>query len=312
MHENKIKNDAKKYIFHMNKIIVTTLILVMAAVMTPAWASKTSVSMKGDTTTVIEDGDTTRLVGGINIGKIIERVLDDTIVTPGDASAADDDAATPAVEREAERHEARTRQAMAQSMVQNIVGYCVTGAIIIIFFSLLFYYLHRKAKYRMMEKAIENNYPLPGTPMAENHLGNMPPAPQPQPQPQEQSQPQQQPVVGQQPMAGGMPNLGFRDVQPYLDWVSFKRSFILIAVGVALMLFFAAAGTIEMVALMSILVLIGAAQSIINYQQQKQLIVRQLWQQQQQQQAQQAPQPPVTPQQPPVFHPNDENTNPNA
>ena len=58
----------------MNKVIVTLLLLLSASAVTPAWSSKTSVSMKGDTTTVIEDGDTTRVVGGINIGKIIERV----------------------------------------------------------------------------------------------------------------------------------------------------------------------------------------------------------------------------------------------
>ena len=42
----------------MNKVIVTLLLLLSASAVTPAWSSKTSVSMKGDTTTVIEDGDT--------------------------------------------------------------------------------------------------------------------------------------------------------------------------------------------------------------------------------------------------------------
>ncbi len=59
----------------MNKVIVTLLLLLSASAVTPAWSSKTSVSMKGDTTTVIEDGDTTRVVGGINIGKIIEPMM---------------------------------------------------------------------------------------------------------------------------------------------------------------------------------------------------------------------------------------------
>lgn len=272
----------------MNKIIVTLLIFLTACTVMPAWGSKTSVSMKGDTTTVIENGDTTRVVGGINIGKIIERALGDTVVSPGD-DAEDVETAADAAEgyynREADM---RTRQAMMQNMVQNIVGYTVVGAIFIIFFSLLFYYLHRKAKYRMMEKAIENNYPLPGTPV----MGQETPI-QPQPQP-EGSHPQPQP----QPQVAGLARLSFNGVQPYLDWRSFHRSFILIAVGVALMLFFAAAGSIEMVALMSILVLIGAAQALINYQQQKQMIARQLWQQQH------GPQPPVQqPQQPPVFKP---------
>ncbi len=180
---------------------------------------------------------------------------------------------------------------MMQEMVQNIVTCTVVGVIFIIFFSLLFYYLHRKAKYRMMEKAIENNYPLPGTPM----MGRQAPV-QSQPVAQPQSQSQPQPAAPQPPVAG-LANLGFNNVQPYLDWRSFHRSFMLIAVGVALMLFFAAAGSIEMVALMSILVLIGAAQALINYQQQKQVIARQLWQQQHGQQ------PAAQPQQPPVFKP---------
>ncbi len=277
----------------MNKVIVTLLLLLSASAVTPAWSSKTSVSMKGDTTTVIEDGDTTRVVGGINIGKIIERALGDTLVSTADSAedveGADDDAAAYD-NREANM---RARQAMMQEMVQNIVTCTVVGVIFIIFFSLLFYYLHRKAKYRMMEKAIENNYPLPGTPM----MGRQAPVqsqPVAQPQSQSQSQPQSAPP---QPPVAGLANLGFNNVQPYLDWRSFHRSFMLIAVGVALMLFFAAAGSIEMVALMSILVLIGAAQALINYQQQKQVIARQLWQQQHGQQ------PAAQPQQPPVFKP---------
>ena len=277
----------------MNKVIVTLLLLLSASAVTPAWSSKTSVSMKGDTTTVIEDGDTTRVVGGINIGKIIERALGDTLVSTADSAedveGADDDAAAYD-NREANM---RARQAMMQEMVQNIVSCTVVGVIFIIFFSLLFYYLHRKAKYRMMEKAIENNYPLPGTPM----MGRQAPVQsQPVAQPQSQPQSQSQPAAPQPPVAG-LANLGFNNVQPYLDWRSFHRSFMLIAVGVALMLFFAAAGSIEMVALMSILVLIGAAQALINYQQQKQVIARQLWQQQHGQQ------PAAQPQQPPVFKP---------
>lgn len=279
----------------MNKVIVTLLLLLSASAVTPAWSSKTSVSMKGDTTTVIEDGDTTRVVGGINIGKIIERALGDTLVSTADSAedveGADDDAAAYD-NREANM---RARQAMMQEMVQNIVTCTVVGVIFIIFFSLLFYYLHRKAKYRMMEKAIENNYPLPGTPMMGRQAPvQSQPVAQPQSQPQSQSQPQ--PAAPQPPVAG-LANLGFNNVQPYLDWRSFHRSFMLIAVGVALMLFFAAAGSIEMVALMSILVLIGAAQALINYQQQKQVIARQLWQQQHGQQ------PAAQPQQPPVFKP---------
>ena len=275
----------------MNKVIVTLLLLLSASAVTPAWSSKTSVSMKGDTTTVIEDGDTTRVVGGINIGKIIERALGDTLVSTADSAEDVDGAADDADAYDNREANMRARQAMMQEMVQNIVTCTVVGVIFIIFFSLLFYYLHRKAKYRMMEKAIENNYPLPGTPM----MGRQAPVQsQPVAQPQSQSQPQSAPP---QPPVAGLANLGFNNVQPYLDWRSFHRSFMLIAVGVALMLFFAAAGSIEMVALMSILVLIGAAQALINYQQQKQVIARQLWQQQHGQQ------PAAQPQQPPVFKP---------
>ena len=279
----------------MNKVIVTLLLLLTASAVTPAWSSKTSVSMKGDTTTVIEDGDTTRVVGGINIGKIIERALGDTLVSTADSAEDVDGAADDADAYDNREANMRARQAMMQEMVQNIVTCTVVGVIFIIFFSLLFYYLHRKAKYRMMEKAIENNYPLPGTPMMGRQAPvQSQPVAQPQSQPQSQSQPQ--PAAPQPPVAG-LANLGFNNVQPYLDWRSFHRSFMLIAVGVALMLFFAAAGSIEMVALMSILVLIGAAQALINYQQQKQVIARQLWQQQHGQQ------PAAQPQQPPVFKP---------
>ena len=178
----------------MNKVIVTLLLLLTASAVTPAWSSKTSVSMKGDTTTVIEDGDTTRVVGGINIGKIIERALGDTLVSTADSAEDTEGAADDAAAYDNREANMRARQAMMQEMVQNIVTCTVVGVIFIIFFSLLFYYLHRKAKYRMMEKAIENNYPLPGTPM----MGRQAPVqsqPIAQPQSQSQSQSQSQPAA---------------------------------------------------------------------------------------------------------------------
>ena len=172
---------------------------------------------------------------------------------------------------------------------------------VVVFLSLLFYLLHRRAKYRVIEKAIENNYPLPpslgGTitykqaPQRPDAWRNYAPQPQPQPQPQQpqpQAQPQQPPY--QQGMNAPMqPNMPYR-----VNYMAYKKSFVLVTVGLMAAMFFESAGASPMVCLSMIVVLLGLGKGFVIYKEQKQEQDYWQWQMQQQQQ----PQPPYAPQQP--------------
>lgn len=187
---------------------------------------------------------------------------------------------------------------------------------VVVFLSLLFYLLHRRAKYRVIEKAIENNYPLPpslgGTPTYKqapqrpdawrNYAPQQQPQPQPQPQPQAQAQPQQPPY--QQGMNAPMqPNMPYR-----VNYMAYKKSFVLVCVGFMMAMFFDSAGASPMVFLSFIIVLLGLGKGFVIYKEQKQDQDYWRWQMQQQQQ-QQVPQQPQqnAEQQPPVFTPPTEN-----
>lgn len=163
---------------------------------------------------------------------------------------------------------------------------------VVVFLSLLFYLLHRRAKYRVIEKAIENNYPLPpslgGTPTYKqapqrpdawrNYAPQQQPQPQPQPQPQAQPQPQQPPY--QQGMNAPMqPNMPYR-----VNYMAYKKSFVLVCVGFMMAMFFDSAGASPMVFLSMIVVLLGLGKGFVIYKEQKQDQDYWRWQMQQQQQ----------------------------
>lgn len=174
---------------------------------------------------------------------------------------------------------------------------------VVVFLSLLFYLLHRRAKYRVIEKAIENNYPLPpslgGTPTYKqapqrpDAWRNYAPQQQPQPQPQ-QPQPQAQPQPQQPPYQQGM-NAPMQSNMPYrVNYMAYKKSFVLVTVGLMAAMFFESAGASPMVCLSMIVVLLGLGKGFVIYKEQKQDQDYWQWQMQQQQ-----PQPPYAPQQQP-------------
>ena len=177
---------------------------------------------------------------------------------------------------------------------------------VVVFLSLLFYLLHRRAKYRVIEKAIENNYPLPpslgGTPTYKqapqrpdawrNYAPQQQPQPQPQ-QPQPQAQPQAQPQSQQSLYQQGM-NAPMQPNMPYrVNYMAYKKSFVLVCVGFMMAMFFESAGASPMVCLSMIVVLLGLGKGFVIYKEQKQDQDYWQWQMQQQQ-----PQPPYASQQP--------------
>ncbi len=283
------------------KKILLILVLTLAAAQ-PSQARKANINRSGDTTTIVMNGDTVRVTDG-EVKKTISKAINDTLWSEK-AETADDDETYNYMALD---NDARLKEAsMWSSTVKQIsisMCFCI---MVVVFLSLLFYLLHRRAKYRVIEKAIENNYPLPpslgGTPTYKqapqrpDAWRNYAPQAQPQPQPQ-------QPPYQQGMNAPMQPNMPYR-----VNYMAYKKSFVLVCVGLMAAMFFESAGASPMVCLSMIVVLLGLGKGFVIYKEQKQDQDYWRWQMQQQQQ-QQVPQQPQqnAEQQPPVFTPPTEN-----
>lgn len=292
------------------KKILLILVLTLAAAL-PSQARKANINRSGDTTTIVMNGDTVRVTDG-EVKKTISKAINDTLWSEKAETEDDETYNYMALDNDARLKEA----SMWSSTVKQIsisMCFCI---MVVVFLSLLFYLLHRRAKYRVIEKAIENNYPLPpslgGTPTYKqapqrpDAWRNYAPQQQPQPQPQAQAQPQPQPQ--QPPYQQGM-NAPMQPNMPYrVNYMAYKKSFVLVCVGFMMAMFFDSAGASPMVFLSFIIVLLGLGKGFVIYKEQKQDQDYWQWQMQQQQQ-QQVPQQPQqnAEQQPPVFTPPTEN-----
>lgn len=292
------------------KKILLILVLTLAAAL-PSQARKANINRSGDTTTIVMNGDTVRVTDG-EVKKTISKAINDTLWSEKAETADDETYNYMALDNDARLKEA----SMWSSTVKQIsisMCFCI---MVVVFLSLLFYLLHRRAKYRVIEKAIENNYPLPpslgGTPTYKqapqrpdawrNYAPQQQPQPQPQPQAQAQAQPQPQPQ--QPPYQQGM-NAPMQSNMPYrVNYMAYKKSFVLVTVGLMAAMFFESAGASPMVCLSMIVVLLGLGKGFVIYKEQKQDQDYWRWQMQKQQQ-QQVPQQPQqnAEQQPPVFTP---------
>lgn len=278
------------------KKVLLILVLTLAAAL-PSQARKANINRSGDTTTIVMNGDTVRVTDG-EVKKTISKAINDTLWSET-AKTADDDETYNYMALD---NDARLKEvSMWSSTVKQIsisMCFCI---MVVVFLSLLFYLLHRRAKYRVIEKAIENNYPLPpslgGTitykqaPQRPDAWRNYAPQQQPQPQRPQQSQPQPQPQ--QAPYQQGM-NAPMQPNMPYrVNYMAYKKSFVLVCVGFMMAMFFDSAGAAPMVFLSFIIVLLGLGKGFVIYKEQKQDQDYWQWQMQQQQ-----PQPPYAPQQP--------------
>ena len=276
------------------KKILLILVLTLAAAL-PSQARKANINRSGDTTTIVMNGDTVRVTDG-EVKKTISKAINDTLWSEKVETADDETYNYMALDNDARIKEVR----MWSSTVKQIsisMCFCI---MVVVFLSLLFYLLHRRAKYRVIEKAIENNYPLPpslgGTitykqaPQRPDAWRNYAPQQQPQPQPQRPQQPQpQQPPYQQSMNAPMQPNMPYR-----VNYMAYKKSFVLVTVGLMAAMFFESAGASPMVCLSMIVVLLGLGKGFVIYKEQKQEQDYWQWQMQQQQ-----PQPPYAPQQQP-------------
>ena len=252
----------------MKKIFVLALVAIATlASSINSHAANTSISMKGDSVVITDGNDTVIAPNPKAIVEAIKSSLNDTVIS-NVAAVADDgenDNAGNADNYE-RQHYYDYRQRVNTQRTELVITCVVFGSIIfIVFLCLVFFYMHRRAKYRMIEKAIENDYELP-TSVAGMYPRNMqqPAAPQPiivnQPQPQQPGTNQMPPFRRMEASQaygygrmGGTPTLpGQYNVQ------GFKNGAIWAGIGLCLMLFWATVGAEPMVALSAIPVIIGA------------------------------------------------------
>lgn len=293
------------------KKIFLTLAIALLTFSIQVKADNTKIMSNGDTTVIIDNGDTTQISGLPMIGNIIKKALDYTVSSSNPAFVEENDHEYNSPKDDEWFY--RNQEGM-HNMVENIVQYIVVGCVFIILLALLFYFLHRRAKYRMIEKAIENNYPLP-----DGVLGNAricAPQANRYAQPDGNIQPNQPDAdqnvqIPPQPFRTDIPNMTFNEISPYLNWRAFKKSFTMIVTGLVFMLLFWTVDTTPLIAIFSIVLIIGLANGFVTYQEQKRLIVQQVMQQSRPATAPQQPAAPQQPQdnqqQPPVFTPEDNN-----
>ena len=286
----------------MKKIIIIMLLALFSIGYAKA---DTRFITQGDTTIIIDGQDTVRFMGVNALTQKITSLLDDTIVNlneDGEEADVDVDNAL------------RTGENITNKMAdtaENISQAFFVAVVFIVAFSLLFYYLHRRRKYKMVEKAIENNYPLPGylfgakqEPPRPTYMGTPTPLPMnattPPPFNADHIAAGQQPIQGDTSQ-GTQPRYQMPPIMvpDHINWSQMKDGFTIAAVGIGLMLFFAVVGATRLACIFIILVLIGAGRMWVNYQDQKNAIDwarrQQAWYgQQPSMQPQQPQQPPVT------------------
>jgi archaellum component FlaF (FlaF/FlaG flagellin family) len=258
---------------------------------------------------VVKDDEGNDVRVNINdLNRIINEHLDDTVLS---------DAYNP-IEIGSENVNAMANRGM--DLAEDISRAFFTAIVCIVFFSLLFYYLHRRRKYKTVDRAIQAGYPLPDEFFGKRsqHVPQQPTTvyvtqvTPPEPNPNAPYDAQTAP--GAVPPAYGQSNNPLNNIT---DWAPFKKGFRITAWGLGLLLFFWIVGATPVAALMIIVVFIGLGKLFVAYQEQQNLKnqwQQQQWTQQPQQNSQQQwqqwnpqQQPnnvPPMPETPPEFDPN--------
>lgn len=149
----------------MKKTILTLLMMLTMALAVTAGpsikakpASKTNVEFKGDSI-IVSDGDEQVTVSGIpELQKVrdrINRALDDTL-TAGSGTTVEIDGH----ESELSPEDIKYMSDHWGEVAKDVAQASILGLLALVALVLFFRYLNRRNKYRVIERAIENNYPL--------------------------------------------------------------------------------------------------------------------------------------------------------
>ena len=147
----------------MRKTILTlAMMLIMAFSATAAPtisatpASKTGMELKGDSVTVTS-GDKSITIPSVDLQKVNEKInqaLDDTLTAGGTTVEIDGH------KGELTSDDIRVISSQWAVTAQAITVASIVGLLALVALVLFFRFLNRRNKYRVIEKAIENNYPL--------------------------------------------------------------------------------------------------------------------------------------------------------
>lgn len=277
----------------MKKIFILALMAIatLASSIT-ASAQDVTISASGDSIIIQENGKTIVAPNAKAIVEAVKSSLNDTVISNVAADSEDSDFSSDA-DNERQRYY-NYRQSISTQQTEVLIVLVVFGSIVlIILLCLVFFYMHRRAKYRMIEKAIENNYELPAS-VAGLYPRNLQ---QPTP-PQPIIINQQQPGNGQPQQPGNSPMPPFRQMEAAQTYdyskigsgilmpgqyniQGFKGSIIWAAVGICLMLFFGSTGAEELVALSAIPLIVGIIKFIGEFFKQRSRIEYERYQMQQ-------------------------------
>ncbi|MBQ9556709.1 MAG: hypothetical protein IJV05_10845 [Muribaculaceae bacterium] len=147
----------KKTILTLALMLMMALTSVAAPTVTATPASGTQLELKNDSV-VVTDGDKSVTMSVMEMEKINQKIKD----TLGDTLAG---GSGTTVEIDGRRHELTSddvRVISSQWAVTSQFIACATiaGLLALVLLVLFFRFLNRRNKYRVIEKAIENNYPL--------------------------------------------------------------------------------------------------------------------------------------------------------
>ena len=285
----------------MKKTILSLIVVLASAIGSGnAYAENASINFQGDTLEIVDGSDTTRIAGAQAIASSISKVLDKEIINEAVDSDYDDE------EEEENNYALQQRLAMERSR-HDIEGVAVITSIVfgslllIILVCLWFFYLNRRSKYRVIERAIENGYELPpsftGKYPAPNPI--VPPMPNPQVPCTPQNpyyQPQAPAAPNYPPMGAPAPNMQRPGMVPpapnayqqpqgaprpiaagQYNIDAFKGGFIWTVIGFAFVLFFLSVDSLPMAVLGLIPIIIGLAKIGSEYYKQRNRINYENW-----------------------------------
>ncbi len=247
----------------MNRLHILSLLAAAMIAAAPSEAyAKPQVMTQGDTTLVVMGADTVRLVGTA-IESAITSKLNDTVYNgESETLQKESSESTVASNRGDRDDEYRIAVVESKNQITKLSVFTIFSAFVLIVFIVAFFaYLQRRAKYRMMEKAIDKNYQLPAEiiggqrPIAQQptiNLWDTPADSKAQPQP-----------------ATSHFTEGTRPAGITYNWSTYKRCILTIIIGVVLVFFFLSLNSPSMAFLSSAILLYGLAKAFFTYQEQR-------------------------------------------
>lgn len=298
----------------MKKVILSIVVAILALINFSADAEKVGVKLRGDTAQIVTGHDTISISSSLlkNIVSRIDARLNDTLISDGeividraDEDNVDADIAS-AREFALEKERLLNRRVLhddSQRTIGFVVSVIVGAIVLIILMALVAYYMHRRAKYRIIEKAIENNYKLPDE-MFDHRVivqQQRPVCVPDAPTTTEQGAPEMRQFSQPPVLMSGNGRSAVDDFFTMIRWNPTARTGLkLIIVGLCLIIFFMSTSIEQLAGVSCIFLLLGAWKLICEYYNNRAM------QKQNYNDAPKQPQTPQQPQTPPPFSVNTE------